>query len=301
MGKSVILILADRDRGDANNRDYEKYLRLEESSPIAYTRDFGQIENTSTSESFGLLYQLADSTSIYVIREKSGYYGKGFEVSNDSERAEVITNLIEKKFFNNNDQLLIIAHHGIDEKKLQGISTKEIMCYRTSGDGGKECEWKLVCDIVEACLSKKRSLSFEQIKEKIEHCTIKKKIRIIIHKLELLIAPLKIECEGKEGRSVNIDNEINQQISCLVAGESCDAETEKFLNRCCGGKSLRQLLEERKYLSNDEISDVIKQLNVLPIGSQDISHVRNICKKFYNNLQFISKKVFFEKRQGVLP
>ncbi|MCG2831310.1 MAG: hypothetical protein L6302_09680 [Desulfobacteraceae bacterium] len=289
------------DGGDANNSAYGKYLRLEESSPIAYTKDFGQIENTNTSESFGLLYQLADSTSIYVIREKSGYYGKGFKVSNDSERAEVITNLIEKKFFSNNEQLLIITHHKIDEKKLQGISTKEIMWYRTGGDEGTACEWKLVCEIVDECLSKKQSLSFEQIKEKIKYCTIKKKIRVIIHKLELLIAPLKIECEDKEGRPVDIDNEINQQISCLVAGANCSGKTEEFLNRCCGGKSLKQLLEEGKYLSNDEMSDIVKPLKVIPTGSQNVSDVRNICKEFYNNLQFISKKIFFEKRQGELP
>ena len=117
----------------------------------------------------------------------------------------------------------------------------------------------------------------------------------------MLIAPLNIECEGKDGRSVNIDNEINQQISCLVAGANCSGKTEEFLSKSCGGKPLKRLLEEGKYLSNDEISDVVKPLKVIPTGSQDISDVRNICNNFYKNLQFISKKVFFEKRQGELP
>lgn len=302
MGNSVILTLADG--GDANNRNYGKYLQLEKSSPFAYyNRDFGQIANANMIESFGLQYQLVDFTSVYVIREKGGKKGKGFVMRNDSERAraQVITNLIKKQSLNNNDQLLIIAHHGIDKTVLP---IQNCMIYRTgggAGDVGTECEWEIVCNIVDACLSQEKTLSFEQIKEKIEHCTIKKKLRIIIHKLELLIAPLNIECEGKDGQSVNIDNEINQQISCLVAGESCDTETEKFLNRCCGGKSLKQLLEEGKYLSNDEILNVVEQLNVIPTGTQETAHVRNICKEFYKNLQFISKKVFFEKRQGDLP
>lgn len=292
MGKSVILILTDG--GDANNRYYGKYLQLEKSSPFAYyNRDFGQIANANMSESFGLQYQLVDFTSVYVIREKGGDKGKGFVMRNDSERAraQVITNLIKQQFLNNNDQLLIIAHHGIDKTVLP---IQNCMIYRTGGGADTECEWEIVCNIVDECLSQKKILSFEQIKEKIKYCLVKKKLRPIIHELELLIAPLNIECQGKESRSVNINNEINQQISCLVAGENCGGETEEFLNKCCGGKSLKQLLEEGKYLSNDEISDVVEQLNIIPTGSQDVSDVRDICNNFYKNLQVITKKIFFK-------
>lgn len=289
MGNSVILILADG--GDDKECNYGQYLRLQKSGCIAYNNDFEQINDNSIS--YALKCECPDSTSVYVIREQAaGGQGFKFNIGTKQERAEKVGELIDKQA--TQDQIIVIAHQDIDEQVLQEKGIKEIMCYRTDGDEGTECEWKVVCDIVEACLSQNQSLSFEQIKEKIEYCPIKKKIRIIIHKLELLIAPLKIECEDKEGRSVNIDNEINQQIRCLLAGENCGGETKEFLNKCCGGKSLKQLLEEGKYLSNDEISDVVKQLNVIPTGSQDVSDVRNICNNFYKNLQGISKKVFFK-------
>lgn len=289
MGNCIILILADG--GGDKECDYGKYLRLQKSGCIAYNKDFEQIDDKFRHASYALKCECPDSTNVYVIREQAAG-GQGFDISsNIQKRAEKVVELINKQPIQ--DQIIIIAHQGIDEEELKDISPKEIMCYRTSGDEGTECEWKLVCEIVDECLSKKQSLSFEQIKEKIEHCTIKKKLRIIIHKLELLIAPLKIECEDKDDRSVNIDNGINQKISCLVAGENCGGETEEFLNKCCGGKSLKQLLKEGKYLSNDEMSDIVKPLKVIPTGSQDVSDVRNICNNFYKNLQVISKKVFF--------
>ena len=242
MGNCIILILADG--GGDKECDYGKYLRLQKSGCIAYSNDFEQIDDKSMYHaSYALKCECSDSTSVYVIRE-GVEGGQGFDISSKQKRAKKAVELINAQRIQ--DQIIIIAHQDIEEK-LQGISTKATMCYRTGGDGGTECEWKVVCDIVEACLSKKQSLSFEQIKEKIEHCTIKKKLRIIIHKLELLIAPLNIECEGKESRSVNIDNKINQKISCLVAGESCDTETEKFLNRGCGGRPLA-VIGRRKVL-----------------------------------------------------
>lgn len=296
MGNSVILILADG--GDDKECNYGQYLRLQKSGCIAYNNDFEQIVDKSMYHaSCALKCECPDSTSVYVIREQATG-GQGFDIGSKQERAEKVVELINKQTIQ--DQIIIIAHKDIEEK-LQGTSTKEIMCYRTGGDEGAEWKWKLVCEIVDECLSKKQSLSFEQIKEKINYCTIKKKLRVIIHKLELLIAPLNIECQGKESQHVNINNGMKEKISCMVTGDSTNEEMASFLKENCAGKSLKVLLEERKYLSNDEISDVVKQLNAIPSGSQDISHVKNICKEFYKNLQFISKKVFFEKRQGELP
>ena len=166
MGNNVILILAD---GGDDKGNYGQYLRLQKSGCIAYNMHFGQIADNDVS--YALKCECLDSTSVYVVREQA-VGGQGFNIGSEKERAEKVVKLINNQ--NIQDQIIIIAHQKIDEKELRDISTKKIMYYRTGGDEETECEWKLVCEIVDECLSKKQSLSFEQIKEKIEHCTIKK-------------------------------------------------------------------------------------------------------------------------------
>jgi len=286
----IILTLADGGK-DSGSPAYKKYFDLmNKTSQIVasyYNNDLEQIKDDNKKDNVYVLGLKSEIMEIYILREDSG--GGGFRFGNQSDRTTKINDVIkrlceipaEDAKINTENEIIVIAHHEVDESKL---SNYQVITYRTGGDFNTNPEWGVVCYIVDNCLLKYELPVFKEVKNRINYCKVIRPLRIKIHELELLIAPLKIESYGETSVNDNDIKECFREIKSLIL----DDEDKK--------DSIEQLLKLGGYIKDGKISSAIERLKeIIQTDSHKTENLdlRFLCNELLKNLKIISEKIFF--------
>jgi len=289
MSNCIILTLADG--GENNKPPYQKYQLLQkEKNNYLFLDDYFDKVSITSEYSIHINFGTNVSTNdILVIREDKGR--GGYSDLEKSRRTEIIHNALQ--YLKETSRVIIIAHGEVNEVELYNNSKiEQVMVYKTGGDERFKCEWKIVEDIVENII-KNQSPDFEKLLEKIRLCKVVPKIRKLIYKLEILIAPFSIQLQGinvqNTKSSVKLTKEYVTQLQFLLFKNDNQQEIHSE-------RSLEKLLEEGNYIRKSLIVECVNNFKViinkllirLYITADD-------CKEFLNNLNIVTKEVFFKE------
>jgi hypothetical protein len=199
---------------------------------------------------------------------------------------------------NKNLRVIVIAHGGVDEDKLTN-NIEQIMSYRTGGDGHSKCEWNIVEAVIEDIINK-RSPDFKKVLEDIRRCKIVPKIRKLIFELEILIAPISIKLQGigfqNRKSSINVTKEVADQLQYLLFKkdeESPEGDLQITKQKTHSKVSLEKLLEDGKYTKRPVITECLNNFKTIIDKLKMLIITEDDCRKFLDNLDCITKEVFF--------